>query len=180
MSSVVVMGVAGCGKSTVAHALAEALGWPLLEGDDFHSAASRAKMSQGVPLTDADRAGWLHTLAARLAEARAQSQPLVLTCSALKRAYRERLRAADPALRFAFLHISPADAQARVQARTATHFFSPTLVDNQFATLESPEGEPGVLRLDAMAPIDSLRSQVVHWVKDKNGRSPIRTSASSS
>ncbi|QTD47438.1 AAA family ATPase [Ottowia testudinis] len=156
------MGVAGCGKSTVAQALAQALGWPLLEGDDFHSDASRAKMSQGVPLTDADRAGWLETLAAHLALARANGRPLVLTCSALKRTYRDRLRAADAELRFAYLQIAPADAQARVQARAAAHFFSPTLVANQFATLESPADEAGVICLDALAPIDQLRDHAIH------------------
>ena len=164
MNSVVVMGVAGCGKSTVAQALALALGWPLLEGDDFHSDTSRAKMSRGVPLTDFDRADWLNALAKRLADAHSGSRPLVLTCSALKRTYRDRLRAADPMVRFAFLRIALEDARARVSARAASHFFSPTLVDNQFTTLESPEDEPGVLPLDALAPIEALRHQALQWV----------------
>lgn len=161
------MGVAGCGKSTVGAALSQALGLPLVEGDDFHSPASRQKMNRGTALTDADRDGWLATLAAEL-----QRQPhgAVLTCSALKRAYRERLRAASPELRFVFLDIDRADALQRVAARADGHFFSASLVDSQFATLESPLGEAGVLRLDAMQPIATLRSQAVEWLQTKEAR----------
>jgi hypothetical protein len=101
---IVVMGVAGCGKSSLGAALAQAEGLPLVEGDDFHSAANRAKMSQGIALTDADRDGWLDILGEQL-----QAHPggMVLTCSALKRRYRDRLRLARPGLRFVFLEISP-------------------------------------------------------------------------
>ena len=90
---IVVMGVAGCGKSSLGAALAQAEGLPLVEGDDFHSAANRAKMSQGIALTDADRDGWLDILGQQL-----QAHPggMVLTCSALKRRYRDRLRLARP------------------------------------------------------------------------------------
>ena len=94
--NVVVMGVAGCGKSSLARELAARLGRALVEGDDFHSAASRAKMAQGVALTDADRQPWLAALAERLDAARGAGEPVVLTCSALKQRYRERLRAGDP------------------------------------------------------------------------------------
>lgn len=157
----VIMGVSGCGKSSLAAAVAAAEGLPLVEGDAHHSDASREKMRQGVALTDADRAGWLERLAAEL---QAHPQGCVLTCSALRRAYRERLRAAVPGLRFAFLDIAPAEAQARVAAR-ASHFFSPRLVDSQFATLESPVGEPRVLRLDATAPLSELQAQVSAWLR---------------
>lgn len=155
-----VMGVAGCGKSTVAAALAHALHAPLVEGDEFHSAQSRDKMSRGVALTDADREQWLATLGDKL---RTGPQGVVLTCSALKRAYRDRLRAAAPELRFVYLEIDRADAQARVAAR-ASHFFSPTLVDSQFATLEPPLGEPGVLRVSAKAPVDQLVREALDWI----------------
>lgn len=157
----VVMGVAGCGKSSLGAALAEATGLPLIEGDDHHSPASREKMSQGVALTDTDRAGWLATLGGLL---QAHPQGAVLTCSALKRAYREQLRAACPGLRFVFLDIARADAGQRVAARAGTHFFSSALVDSQFATLESPVGETGVLRLDALLPIVHLRAQATAWL----------------
>ena len=159
--SLVVMGVAGCGKSSLGAALAERLGAALIEGDDHHSAGSRDKMAQGTPLTDADRAGWLATLAGLLAQ---RQGGVVLTCSALRRAYREQLRAADPALRFVFLDITPERALARVAARSS-HFFSSTLVDSQFATLESPVGEPGVLRADATAPLPQLVADVSVWLQ---------------
>ena len=157
----VVMGVAGCGKSSLGQSLAAALQLPLIEGDDHHSAASRTKMSQGVPLTDADREGWLTQLGQLL---QARPEGAVLTCSALKKAYRDRLRAACPSLRFAFLQIDRAQAEARVKARAQTHFFSAALVDSQFATLESPTGEPGVLTLDATLPLSVLEQQACAWL----------------
>ena len=157
----VIMGVAGCGKSSLGAAVARSTGVQLVEGDDFHSAASRAKMSQGIALTDADRDGWLAALGDQL---RAHRQGLVLTCSALKHTYRERLRQAAPGLRFVFLDIGRDQAQARVAARAAQHFFSTTLVDSQFATLENPAGEPGVLRVDALKPIDQLQAEVTAWL----------------
>ena len=157
----VVMGVAGCGKSSLGQSLAAALQLPLIEGDDHHSAASRTKMSQGVPLTDADREGWLAQLGQLL---QARPEGAVLTCSALKKAYRDRLRAACPSLRFAFLQIDRAQAEARVKARAQTHFFSAALVDSQFATLESPTGEPGVLTLDATLPLSALEQQACAWL----------------
>jgi gluconokinase len=160
-NSLVIMGVAGCGKSSLGAAMAQATGLALVEGDDFHSPASRAKMSQGIALGDADRDGWLSTLGGQL---RARPEGLVLTCSALKLSYRERLRQAAPGLRFVFLDISREQAQARVAARAAAHFFSTTLVDSQFATLENPTGEAGVLRVDALKPLDALQAEVTAWL----------------
>ena len=155
------MGVAGCGKSSLGSALARAEGLPLIEGDDHHSPASREKMRRGIALTDADRDGWLATLGRLL---QAHPQGVVLTCSALKKAYRDRLRGARPGLRFVFLDIDPASARQRVAARAGTHFFSTALVDNQFTTLESPVGEPGVLRLDALADPATLEQQARAWI----------------
>lgn len=159
---VVMMGVSGCGKSSAGAALAQALGRPLIEGDAFHSAANRTKMQQGTPLTDADRAGWLASLAAEL-----QRHPdgAVLTCSALKQAYRQQLRAAAPGLRFVFLRISREEATRRVTSRP-DHFFSASLVDNQFATLEPPEDEPRVLTLDATLPLSTLCQAAAAWVRE--------------
>lgn len=136
------MGVAGCGKSTLAAAVARDEGLPLIEGDEFHSAANRAKMSQGIALDDEDREDWLGSLGEQL---QASPQGVALTCSSLKRKYRDRLRQASPGLRFVFLDLSREAALARVAAR-ASHFFSASLVDSQFAALESPVAEPGVLR----------------------------------
>lgn len=156
------MGVAGCGKSTLGLVVAQALGLPLIEGDDFHSADNRTKMNQGIALTDADRAGWLDTLAQQIAE---HPQGVVLTCSALKRAYRNRLRQASPDLHFVFLEIGRDAAHARVLARAKEHFFSTKLVDSQFATLESPSGEAGVLTVDATQPLAQLQVQVSKWLQ---------------
>lgn len=155
------MGVAGCGKSSLGAALAKATGAVLIEGDDHHSAASRAKMSRGVALTDADREGWLDTLGRLLRE---HPRGAVLTCSALKKAYRDKLRAFAPGLRFIYLEISHAAAEQRVAGRAAEHFFSVSLVDNQFATLEPPRGEAGVLPVDALAPLAELETEVIDWL----------------
>ncbi len=161
--ALVVMGVSGCGKSSVGASCAKALGWTLHEGDAFHSPESIAKMQAGSPLTDADRSGWLDHLAALLATPSA-GPGVVLTCSALRRKYRERLRQALPGLGFVFLQLDYAQALARVQARPG-HFFSPALVADQFATLESPADEPGVLTLDALRPVPELAAQVVAWAR---------------
>lgn len=160
-SSLVVMGVAGCGKSSLGQRCAEALGLPLLEGDDFHSENNVAKMRSGTPLSDDDRAAWLDTLAAQL---QAHPQGVVLTCSALKQRYRERLRAAAPGLRFVFLDLTQDQARARVAARPA-HLFPVSLVASQFAALEDPRHESGVLHLDATQPLKDLGSAVVRWVR---------------
>ncbi len=168
-ASLVIMGVAGCGKSSLGAAIAQAEGLPLVEGDDFHSAANRAKMAQGVALTDADRADWLATLAEQL---RAHPHGVVLTCSALRRAYRAGLRTAVPGLRFVFLELDRQCALDRVTARAATHFFSTSLVDSQFATLESPRGEPGVLALDATRSLSDLQWAVAAWLRHNDPTDP--------
>lgn len=160
--SLVVMGVSGCGKSSLGAALAEALGARFIEGDSHHSEANRTKMREGIALTDADRAGWLDALAAELQA----GTPAVLTCSSLKHAYRQRLRAADAGLRFVFMDIARDEAVRRVAAR-ADHFFSTSLVDNQFATLERPDGEAGVLRVDATRPLAELQAETLAWLGHK-------------
>lgn len=154
---VLVMGVAGCGKSTLGRALAQRLSLPWFEGDDDHPPANLDKMRRGVPLTDADRAGWLDTLADRLRHAPTGA---VLGCSALKRAYRDRLRAAVPGLWVVHLALSEEAARARVAARSH-HVFPASLVADQFATLQPPAGETRVLTLDATRPADDLVEAVV-------------------
>jgi len=156
-----VMGVSGCGKSTLAESLAQRLRARMIEGDAFHPAVNVEKMRRGIALTDDDRAPWLDDLGARLAGARGDA---VLSCSALKRAYRARLRAAEPALRIAFIEVSPSQARERVVARPG-HFFSPTLVDDQFATLEPPVGERGVLRVDAGWAQAAQCEAVLNWLE---------------
>ncbi|MBX3684642.1 MAG: gluconokinase [Rhodocyclaceae bacterium] len=159
-TSIVVMGVAGCGKSSLGAALARATGGRLVEGDDFHSDENRERMRQGIALTDADRVHWLDALAAQL---RANRHGAVLTCSALKAAFRDKLRAASPGLAFVHLQISPHDALQRVTSRANGHFFCASLVDSQFATLEPPFGEPRVLALDALLPLNESTAQAVRW-----------------
>jgi len=159
------MGVAGSGKSTLGAAVAERMGWPMIEGDDFHSDENKARMRAGVPLSDADRAGWLRSLARELQR---HKDGAVLTCSALKRAYRDLLRDVSPGLAFVFLDISEDEALWRVQAR-GQHFFSPELMRSQFETLEVPLNEPGVLQLDAGLPPHKLVDQTVEWLTANSG-----------
>jgi gluconokinase len=156
----VVMGVAGCGKSTVAAELARALDCPLIEGDDHHLPASKAKMRDGIALTDADREPWLDALGALLAQAPGSA---VLTCSALKQRYRERLRACVPGLRFVYLEIDVGAARDRVASR-AGHFFPASVVASQFDALEPPTGEAGVLAVDAGLPLAAQRDAVLAWL----------------
>ena len=163
---VVVMGVAGSGKSSLAAALARCAGLPLIEGDDHHCEHSRLKMRAGIPLDDDDRHLWLQRLERALAAATGGA---VLTCSALKRRYRERLRAASPGVRFIFLAIDPGEALERVSRRPG-HFFAPTLMDSQFAALEPPAGETGVLCLDAMRPMAQLLAEAVAWLRAPDER----------
>lgn len=161
--ALVVMGVSGCGKSSVAQMLAQTLGWTLHEGDAYHSPENVRKMQAGIALTDDDRASWLADLCGILATASASSG-IVLTCSALKRKYRDRLRLAQPqgALGFVFLDLDFATALQRVQQRPG-HFFSPDLVANQFATLERPDAEAGVVGIDATLPLAEIVRRANAW-----------------
>lgn len=141
-TALVVMGVAGCGKSTVAGLLADRLGWPLGEADDWHPAANVAAMTAGTPLTDADRAPWLHAVRDWID---AQGGDCVLTCSALRRSYRDVLRGAGSRVRFVHLDGSREELAARLAARTG-HFMPPSLLDSQLAVLEPLEAdEDGVV-----------------------------------
>jgi gluconokinase len=160
MTHVVVMGVAGCGKSAVGGQLATLLGLPLVEGDDFHPPGNIAKMRQGLALDDDDRAGWLQALAAELA---ARPAGAVLTCSALKRAYRDTLRTGAADVRFVHLALTPEEAGRRV-ARRQDHFYPPSLVASQFAALEDPAGEAGVLAVDAAQPVDAIAARAHAWL----------------
>jgi gluconokinase len=131
------MGVSGSGKSVVGAALANALGVDFVEGDQYHPRENVERMSRGIPLTDADRAGWLRALATRIGEARDAGVGLVVTCSALKRSYRDLLRSAAPQLRFIFLH-GRRDLIAERLADRRGHFMPASLLDSQLATLEAP------------------------------------------
>jgi gluconokinase len=159
----VIMGVAGCGKSSFAAALSQALGWQLIEGDEFHPPENVNKMRAGIPLKDEDRAGWLDVLALELVRS---GTCAVLTCSALKKAYRDRLRDSVPGLRFVHLDLTREQSMARVTQRPG-HYFQPALVDSQFATLEKPVNEAGVLTVDATQSIETIQAQVCAWLQSK-------------
>jgi gluconokinase len=134
---VVVMGVAGCGKSTVGPLVAAALGGEFAEGDQFHPPENVAKMSRGEPLTDADRLPWLEKMAEAIRAWRAQARPTVLACSALRQRYRDILSGGDGNVRFVYLRGSETTIGARLSARRG-HFMPPTLLKSQFETLEEP------------------------------------------
>lgn len=154
--AVVVMGVSGCGKTSVAEGLAAALGAGFLEGDQLHPQANIDKMSKGIPLTDADRWPWLDRIGAELHTVTGAGAPIVASCSALKRAYRDRLRAeAGGDLSFVFLRGSRELLIGRMQERKG-HFMPASLLDSQLATLEDPSGEEGVVTVDIDAPLDEI------------------------
>ncbi len=174
LSAIVVMGVAGCGKSCVGDAIARRSGGRLIEGDAFHPAENIRKMSAGIPQDDADRAGWLVRLGEELQTISQAGERPILTCSALKRRYRETLRQAMPGLVFVFLELSPAEAEKRVLARPG-HFMPASLIDSQFAALESPRGEPLTLALDATQPIEALAEAVDRWLKSRGEQGLAQT-----
>ena len=143
--AVIVMGVSGCGKSSVGEALAQRLGLPFIEGDGLHPESNVAKMAAGTPLTDEDRWPWLTVIGARMADALSRGEGIVVSCSALKKIYRDHLRAATGGrLAFVYLDGSRELPSRRMGARTG-HFMPLTLLDSQLATLEVPTGEPGVV-----------------------------------
>ncbi|MET1070248.1 MAG: gluconokinase [Pseudomonas prosekii] len=163
ITALVIMGVAGCGKTCVSEALCQLSGATAIEGDTFHPAANIEKMSAGIPLNDDDRAGWLQSLCVELRRVDAEGKHPVLTCSALKHSYREVLRSALPGLGFVFLELTPEVAAERVSHRPG-HFMPSTLIDSQFATLESPVGEPLTLALDASNhSVAQLAGQAHAW-----------------
>ena len=142
-TTIVVMGVSGCGKSTVMQALAGELGWPTAEADDFHSPANVAKMRSGTPLTDEDRGPWLAALAAWIGERERAGENALVTCSALRRAYRDRLRRGHASVWFAHLVLEPAAIADRLEHRQG-HYMPPGLLSSQLETLEPLEpDEPG-------------------------------------
>lgn len=158
----IVMGVSGCGKTTIGSALAGALTLEFVEGDDYHPPENVRRMAAGIPLTDADRAGWLRALAERLTAARVAGAGLVMSCSALKRAYRDVLRAgARPdEVRFVFLEGNRALIGERLAERRG-HYMPAALLDSQFATLERPSPDEQAWVCDiAQPPADIVAALV--------------------
>ena len=151
----IVMGVAGSGKSTIGQLLARRLGWSFFDGDDFHPAANIEKMRRGQPLTDEDRSGWLSALAALIHEQARQNQSAVIACSALKQSYRDRLQTED--VRFVYLRGSLDVIETRMQQR-AGHYMPPSLLASQFATLEEPQN---ALTVDVDQPPERIVAEII-------------------
>ena len=157
----IVMGVSGCGKSSVGEALAARFAVPYIEGDAMHPPANIAKMSAGTPLNDDDRWPWLDALAARLKSEAAQNGGAIASCSSLKKIYRDRLQAGSgPQTRFVFLDCSRKTLERNQSERTG-HFMPPSLLDSQLATLEPPYDEPRAIVIDGNQPFDAVIESIV-------------------
>jgi carbohydrate kinase (thermoresistant glucokinase family) len=157
---IIVMGVSGCGKSAAGGALAAALGRPFLDADDLHPLANKEKMARGIPLTDDDRWGWLDTVGQRLAA----DGPMVVACSALRRVYRDRLRAAAPDAVFVHLHGSRQLLAGRMGHRV--HEFMPvTLLDSQLATLEPLQPDERGFVVDVTPPLPEVVEHILTGLK---------------
>lgn len=163
---IVLMGVCGCGKSTVGRQLAQALGVHYVEGDDLHSAHNVALMAAGTPLTDADRHGWLQEVAGQLSNPTASAGGVVVACSALKRTYRDQLRAAAPDLLLVHLQ-GDRDALARRLAARVGHYMPPTLLQSQLDTLEPPSADEHALCLDITPPPEQLVAAVMRHLETR-------------
>lgn len=157
---VVVMGVSGCGKTTVASRIAAATGFLFAEADEFHTAANVAKMSAGVPLEDVDRWPWLRSLAGWMTERARAGESTVIACSALKRSYRDVLSDGPPSVDFVHLDGPPELVRARLSARVG-HYMPASLLDSQVATLEPLEADERGVVLDVSQTPDALAQQAV-------------------
>ena len=162
----VVMGVSGLGKSTVGRLLAERIGAAFLDADALHSPENVAKMAGGMPLDDSDREPWIEAVARAAGELGRSGAHVVVACSALRRLHRERLRQAGPDVRFVHLAGGPGLARRRIEGRDG-HFMESDMVASQFAALEPPEGEAGVLGLDPARPVDELVEAAARWVEPR-------------
>jgi carbohydrate kinase (thermoresistant glucokinase family) len=153
---IVIMGPSGCGKSTLGRALADSLGWRFVEGDDFHSPHNKAKMARGEPLTDADRIPFLDGVGEALADA---PHGVVASCSALRRAYRDRLRALAGPLFFVLPEVPREELLRRLEERPNS-FMPPSLIDSQLATLETLEDDEAGMTIDGTRPVASEIARV--------------------
>ena len=154
------MGVSGSGKSVVGAAFARALGVDFVEGDQYHSAENVQRMKAGIPLTDKDREQWLRSLAARLREAKDAGTGVVMACSALKRSYRDMLRAAARDLRFVFLRGERTLIAQRLAGRTG-HYMPASLLESQLATLEEPSPDEDAWVIDITDSPETLVAGLV-------------------
>jgi gluconokinase len=164
LTTIVLMGVSGVGKSSVMAALERRLGWPTLEGDDVHPPENVAKMAAGVALTDADRLPWLRAVSAWIGEREAGRSSSIVTCSALRRSYRDLLRRGHPSVWFVHLVVPVEVLEQRIGGRQG-HYMPASLLASQLATLEPLErGEPGST-LDATAAPDAVAERIVEALR---------------
>lgn len=161
---IVVMGVSGSGKSTVGRLLAQALNLPFQDGDELHPPDNIARMAAGVPLTDADRQGWLAAVGARLAAAGGRRDGVVIACSALKRAYRDQLRATAPDLQLVFLHGEPVLLAERLAARR-DHYMPASMLPSQLAALEAPDADEGAIAMNVTQPPETIVQAVCRQLR---------------
>lgn len=157
------MGVSGCGKSTVGRLIAKRLACEFLEGDDLHPPRNLERMAAGIALTDHDRRDWLKAIAEQLADAHAARYGLIVSCSALKRSYRNQLRTASDDLAFVHIHGSLDVLEARMQSRTG-HFMPPSLLASQLQTLEAPGADERCITLDAAFSAEQIADQACTWL----------------
>jgi gluconokinase len=164
VEAIVVMGVAGSGKSTLGAALAQALTCPFMEGDDFHTPEAIARMRAGIPLTDDDRWPWLDRLGCAISDEIVRDGIAVATCSALKRAYRDRLREVIPArVSFVLMDAHPEELSRRLTTRK-NHYMPASLLVSQLDTLERPQPDEAAIALDARRPPAVLCEQILAWL----------------
>jgi gluconokinase len=166
MTIVVVMGVSGSGKTTVARGIAQCEHWRLLEGDNFHPAANVAKMQAGIPLTDDDRWPWLHAIACEIDAMRERGEQAVVACSALKRAYRNILIGERTDMTLVYLQGSKSLIGARLAARQG-HFMPVVLLESQFATLEEPGPDECPIVVSIEQPPDVIIHEVAKKLKER-------------
>lgn len=164
----VVMGVSGAGKSRVAEALTARLGWAFEEGDWLHPEANVAKMHAGIPLTDDDRQPWLEAVAAWIDGQRAQHQPGIITCSALKRSYRDVVLGDRPEVRLVYLRGGHAIIAERLSGRQG-HFMPPALLRSQIDTLEEPGPDEDPIIVDIGPPVDRIADEIIHLLGSSGG-----------
>lgn len=157
---VIIMGVSGCGKSSVGQAIAKQTGWQFIEGDSLHSDANRTKMASGTPLNDDDRWPWLDALAKAGRDIDNKGGSVIIACSALKQTYRERLSHAGKDVRFIHLSGDRATILARMKARQ-NHYMPPDLLDSQLATLEPPTSTENARTFDITLPVEEIAAQVI-------------------
>jgi carbohydrate kinase (thermoresistant glucokinase family) len=167
--ALIVIGVSGSGKSTIADALGKRLGWTVEDGDSFHPASNIEKMSAGHPLTDEDRWPWLRAIAAEIERKRAKGENIIVSCSALKRAYRDILVQGHHDVRIVYLR-GDRDLIARRLLARKGHFMPPGLLESQFKTLQEPADDEHPLIVDIDSTVDEITDHILRLLNEDKSR----------